>query len=94
MAFINVSAKAPFIFCSCIVIFFQEFKCTDCEFRALNQADVELHRRSMHRNTHLSRTGGGAAAAGGPYVITNPALAQNVDTKPGTEFNAFVTKYQ
>jgi len=70
----NPAAQPTFIY--------QEFKCTDCEFRALNQADVELHRRSMHRNTHLSRTGGGAAAAGGPYVITNPALAQNVDTKP------------
>ena len=62
----------------------QEFKCTDCEFRALNQADVELHRRSMHRNInslaqHQPRLGGG-----GPYVIANPAnLSMSVDTKPG-----------
>ena len=54
----------------------QEFKCPECEFRALNQADVELHRRSMHRTGGANQPGGGV---GGPYVIANPAM----DTKPG-----------
>jgi len=40
---------------------YQEFKCNSCDFRALRQADVELHKRSVHNEPlcKVARVGNG-----------------------------------
>lgn len=52
----NMMAAAPAVAAMGQPTFvYQEFKCHLCEFRALRQADVELHKRSVHNGQRLVR---------------------------------------
>ena len=60
----------------------QEFKCTDCEFRAMRHADVELHRRTMHRTSSSGQTATFVVSAGGVQRLASAVASGAGNSKP------------